>query len=198
MAHQPNGPCPGQAPSVAHPRQALRRRSTHIRRSCRPFPDRCRPWFPSATASVLLAAPHAPKFAVTLIPSSIEAKFTCSSSLLLPIPLLPSPLPYALRADGKLSRRQRHQLRSSCAIVASRVASSSHQDVPPRCASEAPRSHPPWASSSSVTPLRTTPSHCCFLDLEPAALTPYSAVAVVPPYPNHAPVESSIRELLPL
>jgi hypothetical protein len=88
-------------------------------------------------AAPVSTAPHAPTFAVALIPSSIEAKFTCSSSLHLPISLLPSPLPCAPRADGKLPRHQCHWLQSSCTIVAPRVAMSSRQAAPPRCAFKA-------------------------------------------------------------
>jgi hypothetical protein len=49
------------------------------------------------------------------------------------------------------------------------------------------------SSCLAATSSRTTPSHCYFLDPEPVALTPYHTIAVVPPHPSHAPVESSIR-----
>jgi hypothetical protein len=55
----------------------------------------------------------------------------------------------------------RHRLLSSCSIIASRVAASSRQAAPLRCASKASQSHPPRASPSSVSsgrpPIRLPP-----------------------------------------
>jgi hypothetical protein len=59
------------------------------------------------------------------------------------------------------STADRHRLLSSCAIVASRVAASSRQAAPLRCASKASQLHPLRASPSSVTsgrpPIRLPP-----------------------------------------
>jgi hypothetical protein len=98
-------------------------------------------------------------------------------------PHSPSPLSPPLSKPSSLAPphcfspfRCRHPRRwSSCAIVAPRVASSSssHQAVRPRYASEAPQSHPSWASplsiASSLPPAQPPPPrgpHRCTAPLQ--------------------------------